>query len=279
MKRWAIPLIAALMLAPTALGADQVAMQITSDVSDPVGQGVTIDVSTPQDPVNQSFWFVGLENTPLGQGVNLYISLPEGYTNVSLGVPTGQRLAVGNYPDSVGYTFPLDPTHPTIGISVHGRFCETLKGAFTVTRADYSPTGNLYALDATFAVSECNGEQSSLTGTVRVTRDIIETMIDPSVRIRAGNATVTGKLFCSLPHEVETSVSINQPVDPLQAYAQKYTGPISCVPGGQVPWSVTMASSEGKALKPGEARVSTGSFTNDYSLLDIRELIVRMTGR
>ena len=60
---------------------------------------------------------------------------------------------------------------------------------------------------------------------------------------------------------------------------RKYTGPITCVPGGQVPWSVTMASSEGKALKPGEARVATASFTNDFSLLDIRELIVRMTGR
>lgn len=281
MKRWAISLVAALMLTPTALGADQAAMRITSDPSDPVGQGVTIDAATPQDPVVLTFWGNGQENGEFlyGQGVTVQKTTSDGYSAVTVGLGAGQRLEVGTYVATLGSLYPWDPTTPVLDATVQGRSCESVRGVFTVTRADYSPTSNLYALAATFAIAECNGEPSSLAGSINLTRDTIETMIDPSVRIRAGTATVTGKLFCSLPHVVETGVSISQPVDPLQAYAQKYTGPLTCVPGGQVPWSVTMASSEGKALKPGEARISTFSFTDEPWPLDIRELIVRMTGR
>ena len=140
--------------APFPLRGNGFAM--TSDPGNWIGQGVPLTY----DPSNARFNVVTERATDVALDIGLTRS---DEWHIEFGVPDGESLHVGTYPNAVGT--PLDAKAPWFTIYGHGRGCNAV-GSFTISRIAFDADGTLQGLEASF-VQHCDPEGPALFGQLR----------------------------------------------------------------------------------------------------------------
>ena len=143
---------------------------LKSEPGDSVGRGME-SIAFPKAGVNL---YSGLETYPTPGVVMNYVRDNEWRWSAKLNSPTGEPLAVGEYPIAGGQ--PLGPDRAAINISTD-RYCSSPSGRFIVW--EYEATNNTVQKFAADFEQHCNGATPALLGSVRLNSSVPRTAVKP----------------------------------------------------------------------------------------------------
>jgi hypothetical protein len=257
-------LLAAVAMAPVASAAraDSASLRMTSELGDYIGGGIDYDYDTSRNDVFNS--------SSTGRTVHVDLQAANAdWWHLDFASPEGQTLAVGTYGSATRYPF-QSPGAPGLSVYGNGSGCNTLTGSSTVNEISFGLFGYLERFDADF-VQHCEGGEPALRGHLRIVNPPapppLSIAIDPAASGYAdratGNATVHGKITCSVPTTVSMSGTLTQRANRLVTSSGRFERQIEC--SGTTMWQATVRSDNGVPFNPGSAGLDVTAQAYDTS--------------
>ncbi|MFD8983859.1 hypothetical protein [Streptomyces sp. NPDC059564] len=206
--------------------------------------------------------------------VDISISGTNGdWWSVSLAAPQGQELRTGTYEGATRYPFNGSDA-PGLSHDGNGRGCNTLTGAFTISKITWGPHGYVEALDAAYE-QHCEGGESALRGQVHIKNPTAPAELSLGVGVSVagqasalnGKATVHGKVTCNKPVQVNVGGLVTQ-VKRNVLIRGPYSATVKCVPGAPIAWSAQADPTGTTPFQTGdvEVKATATAVDSDYQV-------------
>ncbi|MFD9408203.1 hypothetical protein ACFWBN_14450 [Streptomyces sp. NPDC059989] len=193
--------------------------------------------------------------------------------SLSLAAPQGQQLQAGTYEGAT--RFPFNGSNaPGLNHDGNGRGCNTLTGAFTISKITWGPNGYVEALDAAYE-QHCEGGEPALRGQVHIKNPAAPAELSLGVGVAVegkasalnGKATVHGKVTCNKPVQVDVSGLVTQ-VKRNILIRGSYSTTVKCVPGAPAAWSAEADPTGTTPFQAGdvEVKATATAVDSDYQV-------------